>query len=385
MALLIAENIQIALLTVPMQTFAGQTADAARRRFAGTMALHAVVLAAGLALLIYLGARASAAVVPSWRLADIALPLALLVLAGQTAEAGRRYFYAFGPPMMSFVVNAVRYGGQFIGLLALMAFASPGVGLGAALAAMIGAAVAALAVAIPRLDIGWPSRAEFAATTIAHWIYGRWLLLANLVSAGREGIVAAVIGASLGLAEIGVFRAAQQLVNLVNIPAFAMHNVVTTPMGAAYGRSGVTGVLAYARAYMAKYLVALLACLALIAGAGSWLLETLYGKAFAGYGLIVALMAASVALYMVRDACNLVLRTVDRTDLPFLAVLGGALASVVLVYPLVTYGGLAGAVIGEIVFGVVALGIAAGGLRRICAPVADTGSSPRNTAKEATR
>jgi O-antigen/teichoic acid export membrane protein len=156
-------------------------------------------------------------------------------------------------------------------------------------------------------------------------------------------------------------------------------------MGAAYGTSGVAGVLAYARAYMPKYLVALLACLALIAGSGAWLLPLLYGPAFTGYGLIVALMAASVALYMVRDACNLVLRTVDRTDVPFLAVLAGALASVVLVYPLVRYGGLAGAVIGEIVFGVAALGVAAGGLRRICVPVADTGPSPRDTAKEAAR
>lgn len=364
----VVENIQIALLTTPMLTFAAQRPAPEQPRFAGVLLAHGLALAAATAVIVLLGALAANHLVPDWRLHQIALPLAALILLGQLAELARRYFYAFGPSWMAFRVSMVRVSVLIAGLIAATQLARPDTGLAVTLWIMAAAGATAILVAVPRLSVQWPSREDLARDTIGHWVYGRWLLLANVVNAGREAFVATVIGASLGLAEIGVFRATQQMVNLINIPAFAMHNVVTTPMGAAFAAHGISGALAYARGFVPRYLALLIATLAALSICGSWLLPMVYGAQFAGYGGVVAILALSTALLIVRDVISVILRACNRTDIPLAASIGAALITFTIGYALISRYGLAGAVAGECLYGAVALALVAWGLRRALDP-----------------
>lgn len=363
LAVWIIQNIQIALITTPITTFAMREPKERQPAYFGAVWVQQAIFAVITTLLAYGLAVLSMKIVPDWRLGDIAMPLALVVLFGQIADIQRRYFYIHDQTHVSFVLDGARHGCQIAGLVALFLQWPAQASLGHCLWIIAGSnAVGCLT--------GWslmrPAHFEWATVkqvTRRHWRFSRWLLGATLVNSVREAFVNMSVGTLLGLTEVGVLRAVQQLVYVINIPLYVMHNIVPAPASVAYGARGFCGLLAYMRGFALKYFCFLCTLLLLIGAFGEPLLTTIYGSAYAGYGMLVLAYAVIMVIFLIRDFLAIIVRTTENTDVDFYAGLLGSAFCFVLLFPLVRQFGLAGALLTEGLMQVGILAMIARGLR----------------------
>ena len=364
LATLIVQNIQIALITTPVTTFAMREPPDRQPAYFGAVGVHQGIFAVVTTALVYGLAVASARVVPGWRLDAVAGPLAVVVLIGQLTEILRRYFYLNERADISFLLDVARYGPQ-IALLAVLFLALPGqAGLGAVLGVMALSALLGGAVGLAnlrRVEFDW---VVVKAVALRHWKFSRWLLGSTLITTAREILVSVSVGSLLGLTEVGVLRAVQQLVLIINVPLFVMHNTVPIHASRAYGELGFAGLVAYMKGFAARYFCFLCGILLLIGAFGEPLLTLVYGQAYAGNGGLVTAFALITIVFLVRDFIALMVKTAESTDFDFYASVAGALVTAVLLFPLVGWLGLAGALLTEACMQAGMLAIFARGLAR---------------------
>ena len=347
LAVWIVQNIQIALITTPITTFAMREPRDRQAAYFGAICVQQVAFAAITTTLVYGLAAASARVVPSWRLDQVAGPLACLILFGQIADIQRRYFYINERTSMTFGLDLARCGTQIDGLLARFLLFPSLAGLGPVLGVI---AAAALLGAL----VGWAFMKPFVfewstirEVTRKNWSFARWLLGSTLINCARESFVSISVGSLLGLTEIGALRAVQQLVLSINIPLFVMHNIVPAPASRAYGERGFPGLWGYMKGFALKYAMFLCAVLAVIGALGEQLLTAVYGRGYAGYGWLVTVYAMIMIVFLVRDFLAIMVKTTEKTDFDFYASVLGAAFSFALLFPLIAKFGLAGALLTE--------------------------------------
>lgn len=347
LAIWIVQNIQIAMITTPVTTFAMREPADRQPAYFGAVCAQQALFALATTVPVYVLALSSALVVPSWRLDVIAGPLALVVLLGQIPDIQRRYFYLHERTPISFLLDLARFGTQIVALAALFMLGPAAADV--SLVFYIMAATAGLGCIV-----GWLfmkrvtyDRATFVDVAQKHWSYSRWLLGSTLVNCAREGFVNISVGSLLGLTEVGILRAAQQLVLIINIPLFVMHNLVPMSASLAYGERGFPGLLSYMQGFALRYFCLLCAVLIAIGLLGETLLTTVYGKGYAGHGSLVTAYALIMIIFLIRDFMAIMVKTTENTDYDFYASVLGALLCVLLLYPLVRTFGLAGALLNE--------------------------------------
>lgn len=347
LAIWIVQNVQIALITTPTTTFAMREPKERQAAYFGAVCAQQAVFAGATTALVYLATLLSARVVPAWRLDQVAGPLALVVLFGQITDIQRRYFYLHERAPISFLLDATRFGTQIAVLLMLFLMMPEQASLAVvftilAVTALVGCLVAGLFFEPLVFD-----RETIRGVAWRHWRFSRWLLGSTAVNCVRESFVNVAVGSLLGLTEVGVLRAAQQLVLIINIPLFVMHNIVPMPASLAYGERGFPGLLSYMQGFALKYFCFLCAILIVIGMSGETLLSTIYGPAYAGYGFLVSAYAVIMIIFLMRDFIAIMVKTTESTDFDFYASVLGAVLSLVLLYPLVSAAGLAGTLLTE--------------------------------------
>jgi O-antigen/teichoic acid export membrane protein len=363
LAVWIVQNLQIALITTPITTFAMREPRERQPAYFGAICVQQVGFAAITTVLVYMLAAGSGRVVPSWRLDEVAGPLACVIAFGQIADIQRRYFYINERTSMTFGLDLSRCGTQIVGLLALFLLFPSNASL---YSVLIVIAASALLGAL----VGWAFTRPFVFewgtikdVTQKHWSFARWLLGSTLINCARESFVSISVGGLLGLTEIGVLRAVQQLVLIINIPLFVMHNTVPAPASRAYGERGFPGLWGYMKGFALKYAVFLCAVLAVIGALGEQLLTAVYGRGYAGYGWLVTVYAAIMIIFLIRDFMAIMVKTTEKTDFDFYASVLGAALSFALLFPLIRKFGLAGALLTEALMHAGMLVIIARGLK----------------------
>lgn len=363
LAIWIVQNVQIALITTPTTTFAMREPEDRQAAYFGAVCAQQAAFAVVTTVVVYLSTLLSARLVPSWRLDLVAGPLALVVLFGQITDIQRRYFYLHERAPVSFLLDLSRFGTQIAGLLFLFLLMPQEASLAVvfmilAVTALLGCVVGGLFFKPLTFD-----HETIRSVALRHWKFSRWLLGSTAVNCVRESFVNVSIGGLLGLTEVGVLRAAQQLVLVINIPLFVMHNIVPMPASLAYGERGFPGLLSYMQGFALKYFCFLCAVLIVIGICGEPLLATIYGPAYAGYGFLVSAYAVIMIIFLMRDFIAIMVKTTESTDFDFYASVLGAFLSLVLLYPLVSAAGLAGTLLTEALMHVGMLVMFARGLK----------------------
>ena len=364
LAVWIVQNIQIALITTPITTFASREPPEHRAAYFGAVTVQQLVFAAITTSLALLATLLSGKIVPEWRLDTVAFPLALVILFGQIADIQRRYFYINERTAMTFALDASRCGSQLAGLVALFFLYAANATLYGAIAVI---ALSALIGCIVGLVFMGPLALDWRIVKDVHkrhWAFSRWLLGGTLVNCARETFVNVSVGSLLGLSEVGLLRAVQQLVLIINIPLFVMHNIVPAPASRAFGERGFTGLMAYMRGFALRYFCFLCALLLAIGASGEWLLTTVYGRSYGGHGWLVTTYALIMIVFLVRDFMALIVKTTESTDFDFYASVLGSIVSVLLLFPLVRHLGLAGAFLNEALMHFTMLAVIGRGLHR---------------------
>lgn len=357
-AVYLAQNVQAVLIRAPFMTLSVDWQEHDKPAAEGAIFTQQVFLAIITAVVTFTALKLSGLLVPSWRLDTLALPTACLAAAIQAPDFFRVYNFVRNHGWRSVTIDGLRCFLQLAFLLVLFTYTSD---IGSVANAIW---VMALANLIPlSLCLWWAAPVRFdrtvlATTTKRHWRFSRWLLASTFAQWGRESLASVAVGHFLGLAEVGILRAAQQLVFAINVPLQALGNVIPVHASRAWAVGGVLGLKQFMTSFAVKFMLPMAALLLVIGLIGETLIAGVYGRSFAGYGYIVTLYAAVVVIYLVKDALVIAIRAMQKTNIEFYANILAAIVGALLVYPLVIAFGMVGALISEGLFivGVILVG-----------------------------
>ncbi len=363
-AVYLAQNVQAVLIRAPLMTLSVGWDVRERRASFGAVFIHQILLAAITAVLVFSALKLSGLLVPDWKLHTLALPTACLATFIQGPDLFRVYNFVRDYGWRSVTIDGLRCVLQLLGLLAMFYYLPTEASVSTAIWVMAAANLLPLALCLCWTEAARFDTAVFTATTKRHWHFSRWLLASTVSQWAREGLANIAVGQFLGLAEIGIIRAAQQLVFAINVPLQALGNVIPVHASRAFATEGLTGLTRFVRTFAIKFMVPMAVLLVLIGLYGETLLSTVYGPSYSGFGYMVTLYAVIMIIYLGKDALMMAIRAMQRTDIEFKANIIAALIGALTAYPLVAAFGMIGALLAEGVFIVAVIVIGASFVRK---------------------
>lgn len=263
----------------------------------------------------------------------------------------RRVYYVLGDPLWSLyggilqsvlVLTGVSVGFHYLRSSGFLAFQALGVGTGAM-------AVFLWARTRPRIE--WtllPS--EFERKVLrTHWEYGRWGLLTNIVYWFSGYGYTSLIGAFLGLSEIGALRAMQNLVNPLGLVLTALSTIMVPWMVRGTAQRGYRWLSRTVPLVAVAF--AALACLVLgpVVLLGHQFDDILYDGRYAGFVWLLPFGALVQVFSAFTSAVAMGLQVLERPRRIFYGYAAAALTTVTFGFPAVYYRGLLGAMFGTVV------------------------------------
>lgn len=297
--LVLLTNMQQALLIQPHNVLGAPLVRPEYQRFTGALVL---------AQMLFCGTAAAALAVAGWLVGQLYSPAAggvLLALAIAVApwmgqEFVRRVLYTRGETRTAAVNDAVSYGLQLAGAVLLVSswreLASPQ----AALLVLGGSSFVAVLIGLWQLRDhvrigGRGALASFARTLAEVWNFGRWLTAQNVVVwFGAQGH-SWVVGLMLGAEQVGIYRAATLLINVMNPVFQACVSYLPARGSLAYHEGGATGLARWVKRALWMMAIALLPFAVVLAGFPGPVLDLAYGDKFAGANLALILALATVS------------------------------------------------------------------------------------------
>jgi O-antigen/teichoic acid export membrane protein len=277
-------------------------------------------------------------------------------------DFSRRYLFARGRPPVVLGIDALNQGVK-LALLVLLA-RSDMLSPARALEVVAASAVLSCVCAIPfRGRLAWRA-CEFGAASRRQWQSGRWLVLTGLMQwlSGYAGLL--IAGALLGVTLIGVLRAAQSILGVLNLIRDALENTVPPIAGRALASRGLDGLRAVIGVTAAIGFVGGLSFTALLALTGKSLLAVAFGPDMAAYAWVVTWYSLLFPVSLVSFSQICAFRALERTGAVFAATAAAAALNLALVYPAVRWFGIQGLLSVAITAEVLVCLVLAGLLRR---------------------
>lgn len=296
--LLLMTSMQNALVNQPHNVLAARLERERYRQFTGALALMQAVSC--LAVCAALGAA-------GWLIARVYSPpaggvlmtLALAAVPWLAQEFVRRVLYTRGESRSAALNDFVTYGLQLFGAFILARFwadrASPEAGLlvlgGSSLAGM----VMGLWQLRDHLCLRWRGIPAIAAVWSEVWNFGKWLTAQNaLVWLGTHGH-AWIVGLLLGAEQVGLYRAATHIANVMNPLRQAAYSYLPSRGSLAYHAGAAGGLARWVRRTLLLLLAALLPFYIALVGFPGWVLGVAYGERYASAELALILALATIA------------------------------------------------------------------------------------------
>lgn len=299
--LLLLTNLQSALVVQPHNVLAAGLPQAEYRAFTGALAiLQALYCLAVAAALGTAGWLLAATVAPAAGGVVLALAAAAVPWMGQ--EFVRRMLYTRGETRAAALNDAITYGLQLLGAVMLIQTTGPRVTPASALSVLGLSSVAGVLAGLWQLrghvSFERAGRASFLHAWSEAWKFGRWLTAQNgLAWFGAQGhswVVAILLGAE----QVGIYRAATHLVNVMNPVLQAAFNYLPARGSLAYHRGGAAGLSRWVRVTRWTLLAALLPVCAGLVVFSDEVLRFAYGEKFAGTALPLILALAALGQFI---------------------------------------------------------------------------------------
>jgi len=311
-----AAGVQEALILNPMMSLFDQRGQVSSQRYLGVVMVHQAALA-----LLLLAVIGIAAMVPG--LWGDSLPIspgvaALLVVCTQVQDLARRYFFVTERPARAFACDLVAHGGR----IAIIT----GLALGGALSIsvvwtiMITTALAGIVFLLPDLRGMQVDRTTVWQLTWRHQHVGGWMLATMLVAWFSEsGFVLMVIGATLGMAEVGAVRAVQNFVMVLNVLIQSQENFVPSTASQRLVAGGPAALQAYLVRVGSVGALGMMAVVGALAVFAAPIMELLYGNSVPDQVPILLVFGVFLALGFLNSVVYAGLRALSYLQSVFLA------------------------------------------------------------------
>ncbi len=210
----------------PMASIAPKLWNSSLPAYRGFMLAKLLIFATLTSLILIVIAGPLGMVIGSPWLAQFAVALAAASFAANLADFFRRCQFISVRPARAFAIDAVRFCAQLALILALAfplrdhfnaATAFYVMALSAGLAAILGVALYGRTTwRSPLNRIMWPR----------HWNFVKWMIPGVAMEAVQNAVPQFLGNALLGEAALGLIRAAQQISNILNLPVYALQQIL---------------------------------------------------------------------------------------------------------------------------------------------------------------
>lgn len=288
---------------------------------------------------------------------SILMALAVAAVPWMGQEFVRRVLYTRGESHAAAKNDVVSYGLQLVGTFMLAVYWTGRATPEAALYVLGGSSVAGILMGLWQLrdhvcfGTGDPG-SSFGRKWAEVWHFGKWLTGQNMLQwFGAQGHVW-IIGVMLGAEQVGLYRAATHLVNVMNPLRQAAYSYLPSRGSLAYQAGGGSGLSRWVRKTLWILLAFLVPFFIVLVGFPGWVLSIAYGERYAvpELALILALSAivqcitfskfpfdigllalrATKSIFYVHLIPVILLFTVGIALIHFLGILGAPLSSIVI-------------------------------------------------------
>ncbi len=352
-ALLFTNVFQSTLVTQPHNVLASTRKGEAYRRHTtatGAGQLAMVVMQALLALSIALFAF-----LRGWGVAPLLLALVPTIIAWQLQEFVRRVLYTEGRMGAAFINDLISYGGQALVVLYLYAnwhLTGPMAFYAITITSLLGTGFG-----VWQLRHSWTRHLDLFVLS-ENWHFGKWLAGAELLgwcsSLHMYLYIAAII---LGTQASGELKSAQILYGPARVFAFFLGSVLPIRFAKSH-HAGGEALLHQQFKSTAKLILPVLAAYCLfVAVFGQPLLRVLYGHAFQGSALLLALYSISALFNYVEMFVAAALTATKRTKYIFRGYVYGGIIAFCVSWPIIKWLGVDGAILCMILTAIIVNGM----------------------------
>ncbi|MGO9021236.1 MAG: lipopolysaccharide biosynthesis protein [Syntrophobacteraceae bacterium] len=316
--MLFANGVQQALILSPYIVFSAQRENDRLRLYTGSSLVYQVGLCVLTTLCLAIAAAVLAFISGSERLDAILWALSAVMPLILLREFARQVSFARLQAGVALLLDCGVFAVQTGGLLLL---ASNGMLSASRAYWLIGAACGAVAL----IWLVWSRGAfAFAAAQIVpdlrqNWRLARWLFGSTVARAGSSQMYPWILTAFHGAAATGVLAACRGILFFANPFLIGLQNFLGPKFAHEFHKKGSGGL--YRATVRAVLVIAALMgvfCLAMLLFGGS-ILTIAYGEKYAGYGVVIAVLALAQLASAVNTPLTASLMAMERTDVEFKA------------------------------------------------------------------
>lgn len=344
MLVLFAASIHSAFVIQPMYTLSAKSQES-ETFLAKMMALNLVFISGAAVSVFGIAELAVFVWYPTISPFEPAL-LALASLLYLLNDYIRRIQFVLHIPSKAMLIDSSMYGVQ-IALLSLLNM-NLDVGIDLVLWVVSGSIFTSLTMGLIfcyRSGLLWRGFREHSR---AVWTFAKYLVGTALMGWASSNVLILLAGNVLGPAAIGVVRASQNIVGVVNVPLLAMENIVPVRAVEVLQRDGRQAMMDYFYRVLLATSAPIFAVLILIVCFSEELMTVAYGSSFAKSYPVLELFGLLYGVVFAVTLLRIYLRTTEQIRTIFKGQVLGALAVLPFVFPLLLSIGASGVVLGMI-------------------------------------
>ena len=299
-------SVQASLITQPHSVLASHRDPAEYGSYTSATAVMQVALTAAIGLPILVAGLVALAL----GLGPVLLMVGLAVVAWQAQEFFRRVLYFEGRMPAVIALDVISYGGQLAAIVGLAALGQLTVASALLAAAVTSAAGALVGLVLLRATL---SHRPLPGAISQNIVHGRWLLGAELGSficmSGYPFVLAIAVGAEA----VAVYAAATLILNPLNVIWFAAGTALPIRLSRARARDGDMAARRELRNVFAASMPVVGGYCLVVAIFGGWIMSTVFGPAYAGFGWVAVGTAAIRAFGFISHLLSIGLRSLQQT------------------------------------------------------------------------
>ena len=352
--ILFFNSIQFSAVISPMMSIGPKQAEREMQQYYGAVVLQQLFWS-GLCVISIFSCVWGSQFFVGWKIHTLAAPLAVALLAVQSQDFLRRYFFVRKRAALAFGNDCICYLARLLLLMVFFKFRVLNINevlwliaFTATLAAVIGF------FQTERLIF---SRIFAQRVTTVHWHFSKWLIVSALLqwTSGNFFLVAA--GSILGVFAVGTIKAAQNIIGITHVFFQALENIVPARASFYYKQGGVTRLINYLKRVSCIGGVVTLFIVLIVSLFPKLWISLFYGDNYSEISYALLWYGPVYLCVFFGLSLRSGLRSVNYTKAIFIGYLAMTLFSLISAYPMIIWLKIHGAMIGMLITQIIFLSI----------------------------